>query len=213
MVTGRCNKCRGSTELVFADVVCERCSDGLDKLWGECTSPDWVLTGVPARSWGSPLPGVGHFLHRNTSYAEMKSKWALWPNPCEIRPATQDEIAAEEERSREEAARRQATIDQERAKSQREPFSPVGRHGRAASQQEQVSPVVPQEAAKAGRAQPIGEHHGEAAPRNRPIKSASEVGKFITQTVAFIAAAAACVGIPLALLYLLVRFVKWAWSN
>jgi hypothetical protein len=117
MVTACCNKCHRFTELVLAELVCEECSDGLDKLWGKCDAADWVLIGVPARSWGSPPPRAGHFLHRNTSYAEVKARWASWPNPCEIRPASSEEIASDEERSQREHAARLAA-EEERSRTE-----------------------------------------------------------------------------------------------
>jgi hypothetical protein len=120
MATACCNKCRRFTELVFAELVCEECGAALDKLWGESNAPDWVLIGVPARSWGSPPPTVGHFLHQNTSYPEMKARWASWPNPCEIRPATPSDVAASEERVRRGKASRLAALNYEKAKRQRE---------------------------------------------------------------------------------------------
>jgi hypothetical protein len=97
MPEGACNKCGEHKELVLADCVCRDCSDRLDKQWSESTAIDWVLI-RPAEKIeqimsdlkeslrsGSTLahddaadaqPSFARCIFRNTTYADMKSRWA-----------------------------------------------------------------------------------------------------------------------------------------
>lgn len=138
-----CNKCGERKELVFIGCVCRVCSDSLDQRWARSTATDWVLVNsvldimhalkvslarkrqkLEERPISEQVPNsYQRYLFRNTTYVEMKSRWATdslvdgtpmgeagaeetaqlsqsvpYASTSVIRPATQDEIAQYETR-------------------------------------------------------------------------------------------------------------------
>lgn len=97
MPEGTCNKCGERKELVLAGCVCCDCSDMLSRQWSKSTAIDWVLI-RPAEKIDQIMsdlkdslgpgptlgkdddadaePSFARCIFRNTSYAEMKSRWA-----------------------------------------------------------------------------------------------------------------------------------------
>ncbi|MEQ1885958.1 MAG: DUF6804 family protein [Bryobacteraceae bacterium] len=101
IVNGKCNNCGQIKALVIADRICAQCSNDLDDKWGLCDALDWVILGTPARSWGAPQPSFGAHMYRGIGYTIIKFHWANWPSRCDVRPATPEEIEADDARQKE----------------------------------------------------------------------------------------------------------------
>ena len=200
----QCIKCDRFQKLFIANRVCLECSESLDEIFRECTESDWMLIGVSARVWGSPLQPVGRFLHRKTSYSEMKLRWEEWPFTCDIRLATPNEVDVEEARLREaselerslrEAARRQMELDKEKqiALDKENANSDEAKkvQGRWLQREKQIA------------------QYKEKAKADDGMRLQEGLISFVFLALAF----AAIIAIPIGLIYLLVRFVKWAWAN